>query len=205
MLEQYDCDEVPAFKKKVKALCDPEKRKVRLWEVVKFGCIPHVDIIAYKIFDGYNNLEEAYNDIETYQVPFIAERLGIKNSESSVLAVLVYNTLIEYKTELFFGEKQFIIYKPAGRKIQIAITGGVEGFASKNEFIRQINMAYEGVINAVLVNTVSNSTDFLVRDNEGGNSNKYRKAINLINKGSKIKIVTSRELIEILNGMCEQN
>ena len=139
-----DCKDIPAFQKKLDSICDLNKRRVKLWEVVKLGNLPHIAQIAYKLFDGFDTLSEAFDMIETYEVPFIAERLGLKDSESSIMAVRIYNTLIKYKQELLFGETQFNIYKPEGKKLTIAITGGVEGYKNKSEFIGYINSAYYG-------------------------------------------------------------
>src|SRR5699024_10138515 len=108
-------------------ICDPAKRRVQLWEVVRLAGVPSIETIAYKIFNGYENLTEAYNDIEKNQVPFIAERLGLKNADGSVMAVNIYNTLLQYKDEILFGETHFTVYKPTGITLYMAITGGVNG------------------------------------------------------------------------------
>lgn len=174
------CD-VPAFEKKVAAICDRSVRKVSLWEVVRLAGIPSIETTAYKIFDGYNSIAEAYNDIEAGQVPFIAEKLGLKNADSGVMAVNIYNTLINYKDELIFGETQFDIYKPTGETIYIAITGGVYGFRNKSEFIKYINDRYSGKINAMLMGSVTSSIDILIADGDT-TSNKYKTAIKINEK-----------------------
>lgn len=166
---------IPAFKKKIENICDPEKRRVQLWEVVKLAGIPSIDTIAYKIFNGYENLTEAFADIETGQVPFIAEKLGIKQTSTGVIAASIYKTLLEYKDELLFGETKFQIYKPQGETLYIAITGGVDGFRNKSEFISYINIRYQGKVNAMLMNSVSTSTHILV-DDTGANSGKIKTA-----------------------------
>ena len=165
---------VSAFEKKVASICDAEKRKRRLWEVVKLAGIPSIGTIAYKIFDGYDNLSSAYEQIEREQVPFIAEKLGLKNSEGSVMAVNVYKQLINYKDELLFGEQCFDIVRPKGDVIRIAITGGVRGFKNKSEFIEHINAKFSGRVNAVFMNSVTNETDMLVADDTS--HSKYEKA-----------------------------
>lgn len=175
MLKQGRTSSVSAFPKKVENICDRKKRNVELWEVVRLAGIPSIETIAYKIFAGYNNLTEAFSDIEKGQVPFIAEKLGIKNVESGVMAVKVYNTLMEYKEELLFGETQFDIHKPAGQTIHIAITGGVYGFRNKSEFIKYINNRYNGKVNAMLMNSVTQKVDILIADGDSS-SNKYRTA-----------------------------
>ncbi len=192
------CPTVSAFDKKVYSICDQNKRKVKLWEVVKLAGIPSIETIAYKIFDGYDSLKEAYEDIESLQVPFIAEKLGLKNADTGVLAVNVYNTLMEYRDELYFGETQFKIYKPTGETMYIAITGGVNGFANKSEFIRFINNRYNGKINAMLMNSVTHQVHALVADGDTS-SNKYRTACRLREKGSNILITDGRGLISWLD------
>lgn len=169
---------VSAFEKKVNSICNPELRRVELWEVVKLAGIPSIATIAYKIFNGYNSIAEAFVDIENGQVPFIANKLGLKRSETTVMAVSVYNTLMEYKDELLFGEKQFEIYKPTGETLYMAITGGVNGFRNKSEFISYINTKYEGKINAMLMNSVTSQVEILVADGDT-NSNKFKTATRL--------------------------
>ena len=196
-IEKGRTSSVAAFDKKVAAICDREKRKVELWEVVRLGGIPGIETTAYKIFDGYDSIKEAYEDIEKGQVPFIAERLGIKNSEASVMAMRVYNTLMEYRMELEFAETQFDIYKPTGRTIRIAITGGVDGFRNKSEYIKYINNRYNGNINAMLMSSVTQQVDVLVADG-GTSSNKYKTALRVneryIEKGLRTGQFTEDEI-----------
>lgn len=181
LVENGATSSVAAFEKKVKSICNPELRKVELWKVVELAGIPSIESIAYKIFGGYNNFTEAYADIEEGQVPFIANKLGLKNSESSVMAVNVYKTLIDYKDEIMYGEKQFDIYKPTGTTLHMCITGGVMGFRNKSEFVQYINKRYNGKVNAMLMNTVTTQVQLLVADGDTG-SNKYKTATRLNNK-----------------------
>lgn len=176
----YDSS-VSAFEKKVASICNPALRKVELWQVVALAGIPNIETIAYKIFQGYPNLTAAYADIETGQVPFIANKLGVKNSATQVLAAKVYKTLIEYKEELLYGEKQFDIYTPTGQTLYIAITGGVSGFRNKSEFIQYINNRYNGKVNAMMMNSVTTQVEILVADGDTG-SNKFKTATRLNNK-----------------------
>lgn len=172
---------VPAFEKKVNSICNPELRKVELWEVVKLAGIPSIATIAYKIFNGYKSISEAFVDIENGQVPFIANKLGLKKLDTTVMAVNVYNTLMEYKEELIFGEKQFEIYEPTGETLYMAITGGVNGFKNKSEFIDFINQRYNGKVNAMLMNSVTSQVEILVSEGDS-NSNKSKTARRLNTK-----------------------
>lgn len=181
LVKQGATSSVSAFEKKVASICNPELRKVELWQVVALAGIPNIETIAYKIFGGYHSLSEAFEDIESGQVPFIANKLGLKNSETSVMAVNVYKTLMEYKEELLYGEKQFEIYEPTGETLYVAITGGVSGFRNKSEFIQYINDRYDGKVNAMLMNSVTTQVQILVADGDTG-SNKFKTANRLNSK-----------------------
>ena len=172
---------VSAFEKKVKSICNPELRKVELWKVVELAGIPSIESIAYKIFGGYHNFADAFHDIEEGQVPFIANKLGLKNSETSVMAVNIYQTLLDYKDEILYGEKQFDIYETTGKTIYMCITGGVSGFRNKSEFVQYINKRYGGKVNAMLMNSVTTQVELLVADGDTG-SNKYKTATRLNSK-----------------------
>jgi len=216
--------DVAAFPKKVASICDREKRRVQLWEVVKLAGIPSIETIAFKIFDGYKTMEDAFKDIEIEQVPFIAEKLGIKNSDSGVLALNVYNTLIKHKKELIFGEKQFEIYKATGENIHVAITGEVDGNMTKSDYIKHLNTRYSGIFNIIWVNSVTNKTQVLVADRDIS-SDKFKTALRINSKykdnglknglfkeedvgkrvgglsyiGEKVLITSSKDLINILD------
>jgi NAD-dependent DNA ligase len=194
------CPDVADFDKKMAAISDMSKRKVRLWEVVKLAGIPSIETTAFKIFDGFSSITEAFECIEKYQVPFIADRLGIKNADSSVMAVNVYNTLIEYKEELLFGETQFDVIIPTGETIVIAITGSVDGFRNKSDFVDFLNERYDGVFNIVQVNSVTSKVNILISDGDRA-SNKYKSACRLKDKGHDIIITDSSEIISILDNI----
>jgi len=210
LLENQEWDGVDGFRDKVNNICNIEKRKFRLWEVVKLSGIPNIENIAYKIFDGYDSLEEAYNDIKKYQVPFIADRLGLKNADTGVLAVKVYNTLLDYEAELLFGEKKFEIIKTDGDKIYLAISGNVEGFPNKTSFINYINMKYKGKVKVILMNSVVSDIDALIVDGDT-NNRKYKTACKLNEKAMerakangentwhKIMITSSKEYLNYLD------
>ncbi len=189
------CFSVDDFESKIHTICSTEKRKVKLWEVVKLAGITSLETIAYKIFGGYKSLAEAYADIEKLQVPFVAERLGLKNIDTGVLAVSVYKSLLAHKNELMFGESQFEIIQMTGKEVYIAINGGVQGFSNNSEFINFISKKYNGKVNVMLTNSVTYKVNALVTDGDKS-SNKYLTAIRLQEKGSNIVITDSLGLIK---------
>lgn len=193
---------VPAFDKKVKSICDRRLRKVELWKVAELAGIPSVESISYKIFGGYSDFTKAFEDIEAGQVPFIANKLGLRGAETSVMAVNVYNTLMQYKYELLFGEKQFDIYQPTGKTLYMCITGCVNGFRNKGEFVQYINNRYDGKVNAMLMNSVTTQVEILVADGDAS-SNKFKTATRLnkkyIEKGLSTGEFISQDLGKLRN------
>ncbi len=193
------CDGVAAFNIKVRDMLNSPKRKASLWEYVMYAGIPSIETTAYRIFGDYNTIDDAYKDIKKYQVSFVAEKLGIKNTESGVLAYRVYKTLLEYEAELRFGEQYFSIDELSGISYEVAITGGVSGYHNKGAFISMLNNRYSGKAHFSLMNTVTAKTDYLVVDG-GTSSSKYNKAERLNESGkANISIVTSSDMLSELD------
>lgn len=184
---------VSAWDKKMRNIMVALDKEWELYEVVQLLRLKGIGTIANKLFRGYNTIEEAYNDFENGKAILIAERLGIGKGDESVLAINVYNTLIESKEELLKAEKIFKIKKSSKEQIKIAITGGVDGFRSKNKFIEKLNELSKEGVTYFLNGTVTQDTELLICDEGESNSNKYRKA-----KSYGIRIMTSHELVEEL-------
>lgn len=197
ILEGKSCPGVAAFDKKIRDIINSPYRNCELWQMVSYGSIPGIDQIAYKIFGSYKSIDEAFIDIEKQQAPFIAELLGQKTGSAGVMAVNVYNTLIQYKEELRFGESRFNILHKNGDRMQIAITDSVNGYPNKSAYIKELNMTYDGKLTLVRLNSVTNEVKYLIADGDK-TSSKYRKALKMQEKGHPIKIVTSQEFKDIL-------
>lgn len=201
--EYSNCNSVENFKYKIDRICRSEIRRVKLWEMVKIANCDNISLIAYKLFNGYRTIEEAYDDFERYQVPFVAEKLGIKKSDTGVFAYTIFEDLKRYKSELLYGQTKFEIYNPIGEIINIAVDGTISNFENKSEFIRYINSLYGDKINAILLRTVSSNVDVLIADGDLTNS-KAVTAIKINNRAVEcgerevIKIVTSSEYLDIL-------
>ena len=220
-------DEPKGFRQAINDISCRDKN-MSLWEVVDLSCIPDIEMVAKKLFYGYNSIGDAFDDIEYDKASFIAEKLGIKSSETSVLAVNIYNQLMEHKDELMFGETQFNIIDNERDTIYIAIDGYIEGFKNKSEFIHYLNKLLDYKVNILITNTVSTQLDILVADKDIA-SNKVKAATKINNDyaeeciqsgklsydeigkfentsdlhpiGEVIAIVSSKELIERLKDM----
>lgn len=189
---------VSSARKIVNNICDDERRKVKLWEIVKYCGIPDLDGDAAKIFSGYSSMKDAFTDIENGEVGFIADKLGIQNAESSVMAVRIYKNLLEYKEELMFGEMQFHVEEEAGQTMRIAIHNGVFGFKNKGQFIKYLNSRYAGKLNFVLASSVSNDVEILISEAGLDNSGKVRNATRInyryIEQGLQAGLFTKEDI-----------
>ena len=200
ILEDRECETVNNFNDKVNNLVALSKKKLYIWEIVKLLGVESLDKVAYKLFSSYNNMEEAFDDIEMYQVPLIADRLGLKSANTGVLAVSIYNCLLKYKNELYFGEKKLeVLEYDEPDLIKIAVDGNVRGFNNKSEFINFLNLRYKGKIVFRLMNSVVGGLDVIVVDGD-----RTSRKVRLVEKynstqdstDKNIRVTGSSELVE---------
>lgn len=181
---------VADFGTKVANISDTSKRECFLWEMVSYANIEGIDTIAYKLFSGYDTIDEAYEDFQSGQVPLIAEKLGI-STDAVKMAVHVYNVLMVHYNELIYGEKLFNIKKQSGKVYEMAITGGVTGFKNKGEFVKFLNSRYAGKAVFVLKSSVSKDTDILIADGDTS-SNKFKRATAINGEYSQMLVASGK-------------
>ena len=178
---------------KLKEIGTDSNRSKELWEYVALGRIPEIsNTTAQKLFSLYSSIEDAYEEYEEYGTELVAKRLGI-GSADGVQANKIYDTLMQYKDELTYFQKEFKLYKPDGEQITIAITGGVPGFKSKGEYVKHLNTKYAGKYHIVARGTVSKDVDVVVGD-IGSRSRKMVSAKKLVEKGEDLVIMSGKEL-----------
>lgn len=179
------------------------KKKFLLWEFVQVANLPYIRTSARKIFQGYNCLEEAYEDIEEGGVEFIQKRLGITKEDTvSVQAMKIYTTLMEFKDDLLEGEECVEIVKLEGKKeLNVVCSDQVgDGFNKKSEFYSYINDTYGDKVHVNFLSSVSKSIDYLVWAGADGSPARYTSKVQKVEryneKGSNIPIVTAEQFIE---------
>ena len=157
-----------------------------IYEIAKMCGIDDIYFVAYKIFDGFESFEDAYNEIEGGQVSFINERLGIKSSDSTILSLDIFNKLINIKDELIFAETQLKVKRYNQQIINISFSDNVKPFINKYELIDYLNSTYNFKFN--LITIINDNTDILIK-NFDGNTNKYRAS----------KIINDKFIAEQMN------
>ena len=149
-----------------------------IYEIAEICGDKTIENVAKSIFFGFNSFDEAYSEIETSQVSFIDERLGIANTDSMALSYYIYNTLVDLKEQFIFIESQITIKKHNNR-LRIAFSDNTLPFINKTEAIMYLNDKYEYTF--CTVSSINEHTDIVIKNSEY-NSNKYRIASSINNK-----------------------
>lgn len=179
------------------------KKKFLLWEFVQVANLPYIQTSARKIFQGYSNLTEAYEDIEEGGVDFIQKKLGITKDDSvSLQAMKIYTTLMEFKDDLLEGEECVEIIKLEGKKeLNVVCSDQVgDGFSKKNEFYAYVNSTFEDKVHVNFLTSVNRSIDYLVWAGADGSPARYTSKVQKVegynSKGCNIPIVTAKQFID---------
>lgn len=184
------------------------KKDFLLWEFVQVANLPYIQTSARKIFQGYNNLTEAFNDIEEGGVDFIQKKLGIAKEDTvSLQAMKIYTTLMEFKDDLLEGEECVNIISIEGKKeLNVVCSDQVGGnFHKKSEFYAYIKEVFGDVVHVNFLSSVTKSIDYLVWAGADGSPARYTSKVQKVEryneKGSSIPIVTADMFIDEMKNM----
>lgn len=186
-----------------------KKNSFYLWELVWADNIPAVRTSARSIFQGYENFEEAYKDIEEGGVEFIQKRLGInKSNEVSVQATKIYTNLMLFKDDLMYAEKVVTIRSLNGMKeINVVCSDQVGGgFSKKPEFYAYVAENYEDRVHVNFLTSVNKNIDYLIWAGADGSPARYTSKVQKVeryNTSSRlenpIKVMTATQFLEELD------
>lgn len=185
-----------------------EKKHFLLWEYVQIANIPGVQTTARTIFQGYQSLEDAYEDIEAGGIQFIQDKLGVhsEDGEVSIRAMKVYSALMEYKDELFENINDVYITTITEDMVELNVVcsdqvGG--GFKNKPAFYAYMKDKYKGRIHFNFLSSVNKQIDYLVWAGADGSPARYTSKVRTVEgyqaKGLDIPILTAIQLIEELD------
>lgn len=181
------------------------KKKFLLWEFVQVANLPYIRTSARKIFQGYNSLSEAFEDIEEGGVDFIQEKLGIAKDETvSLQAMKIYTTLMEFKDDLLEGEECVEIIRLEGKtELNVVCSDQVGGrWHKKPEFYAYVKEHFGDKVHVNFLSSVSKSIDYLVWAGADGSMARYTSKVQKVEgyneKGCNIPIVTGEQFVEIM-------
>lgn len=160
------------------------KRAFTLAEYVRIANMPFIQTSAFKIFSDYDDLAEAYRDIEEGGVEFIRNKLNIgkgsgvsKEVEDSLIdsedaipdisvrALKIYQSLMTYKQDLFdvLPFVKIINTHAEGMvTLKVKCTEEVgKPYRTKAEFYSEVNNLY-GNLHVEFVDNATKELDYLV-------------------------------------------
>jgi NAD-dependent DNA ligase len=185
------------------------RNKFTLAEYIKIANLPYIQESATSVFEGYDDLAEAYEVIERGGVEYIRDKLNIKEKgteEVSIRALKVYDSLMTYKSDLFDALDGVEIIKIYSNKEMTSInavcsTAVGQGFKTKADFYATCNNLY-GNMHINFGNSVTKKTEYLVWAGADGSpsevTNKVKKARAYQEQGVNIEIVTALQFLDIL-------
>lgn len=179
------------------------KKDFLLWEFVQVANLPYIQTSARKIFQGYKNLTEAFEDIEEGGVEFIQQKLGIAKEDTvSLQAMKIYTTLMEFKDDLLEGEECVNIISTEGKKeLNVVCSDQVgDGFSKKAEFYAYCKEHFSDRLQINFLSSVTKGIDYLVWAGADGSPARYTSKVQKVEryneKGSNIPIVTAHQFID---------
>ena len=185
------------------------KNSFLLWEYVQMAQLPFIQTSARKIFQEFDSLEDAYDEIEFGEgLFFVQNRLGIVSGEEvSIMASKIYTILLEFKEDLFEG-LEFVNIRTLGdvKELNVVCSDQVGGrFAKKNDFYEFCRTEFGDRYHINFLGSVSKTIDYLVWAGADGSPARYTNKVKTVEKWNdkgerQIPIVTAEELISILDG-----
>lgn len=186
-----------------------QKRTFTLAEYVKVANLPFIQTSALTIFRDYDDINQAYNDIEAGGVDFIKNILGIKEDNTiSIRAIKILESLTQFKSDLIQAAPFVNIIKKQGVRTITAVCSDEVGapFKTKADFYATVNSRYAD-IHVDFLSAVNKNIDYLIWAGADGvtparYTNKVKKTEGYNAKGPKtIPIVTAQQFLDILDNM----
>lgn len=156
------------------------KKSFTLAEYVRIANLPFIQTSASAIFGDYDDLLEAYKDIEAGGIPFIQSKLSIEKEDISVRALNVYDSLMTFKSDLIQALDDVEIIKThedASINIRAVVSDEVgSGFATKAEFYQTCNSMFDNV-HIEFLGAVNKSIDYLIWAGADGSPARYTNKV----------------------------
>ena len=166
-------------------------RKVKLSEIVDMSGVESLANSTERLFRGYDNFEDFYYDLEVGRITFLCEKLGLRNPDSTALAIRVYRDLEAHKDEFIFAENLLDVERNEKETLRFSIGSQIKGFISEGHYFDWVVNKYGNKFNFVLVSSIDKDTDILIR-NEGVINSKVSEA-SKINSAYVEKLISSGE------------
>lgn len=173
-----------------------------LWEYVALAQLPGIQTSAEKIFSGYENLDDFYDDLTG--VDFVQDQLGVQGDEFgvSIQSINAYETLKYFEEDLKEGT-DWVKIETLGDdvvELKVVISDAVRGYTKKEfeNFIAETFPQYHVTFGS----SVNQSIDALIWEGADGSPARYTSKVRTVegynDRGINVPILTSREFVEVL-------
>jgi hypothetical protein len=168
---------------------DIKSNNYYLYEIIEMCGIDNLTTVAKALALGYNSVAELYNELDKVQLSYITEKLGLEESNSISLALIIYNNLDSIYEELVYACHVLEVRQYTNR-IRIAFNDVISNFMNKADVIDYLNNHFEYTF--VHTEIVDDKTDILIK-NVNNKGIKYRRAVE-VNDISSAKYINSGDL-----------
>lgn len=188
-------------KKLYNEIMSKKEQPYYLHTILKAIGLPGISDSIIKLVTPGMSFDSLMEKIRTQGQGYIGRCLGISIGSKTEQ---VCNTFIEYESYIREALKRFNIKndEDIGNDtyiIEIAITGGVNGFGSKDEFVEYVNgLLKDSNIYVVRSNSVTKKTKLLISEDMASTSKKMQNA-----RKYGIPILTSKQFLDIVNNHTE--
>lgn len=181
------------------------KKSFALWEYVRLANLPFIQTSALQIFGEFDDLAEAYREIEAGGVAYIQDKLSIKAKTSSttlgnavatgvdldnlsldvsVRALKIYTSLMTFKSDLFevLPWVNIIKLNTGDMKVLRAVCSEEVGFPfkTKSDFYATVNNLYSD-LHVEFISSANKSIDYLIWAGADGSN------VRVTNKVTKVR------------------
>lgn len=166
-----------------------------LGEYVKLANVPHLRTHALRLLSGYSDLSKFYEDMENGGIAFVQDRLGIREGSISIRSKNIYETLMEFKEDLFEGLELVNVQNlDSVQTLTVCISDSAgEPFLSKKDFMNQVH-AIPG-FHVTFVDSVNKNIDALI----WGGGRHTSKVKRVESYGGLVPIYSGVEFIDRMN------
>lgn len=174
-----------------------KKKSMTLAEYVRLANLPFIQTSSSVIFGGFDDINEAYNEIEKGGVEYIQSKLSIEKSDMSVRAMNVYDSLMTFKEDLLEAiDCVDIIETNTVDSINLKAVVSDEvgsGFNTKAEFYGVCNSLSDN-LHIEFLGSVNKGIDYLIWAGADGSPARYT------NKVKKVQEYNAKHAEHIAQG-----
>lgn len=192
--------------KVVSQLQQVHTRVMTLPELVRLHHIPGIQTQAYALFEGFTSMSQAYDFYVREGIAGVQKRLTGACAEGEVStvgvrAVQIFDTLMQFRSELLYGEQIFTVAQQSLPSMTVVVSDAAGApFVSKPQFYAALEEVFAGRVSFIKGNAVTKAkTDVLVWAGSVGEmqrvTSKVKKAHTYNSSGSQIPVVSGVELL----------